>query len=124
MDKKEEIELNFHECLSEHGEVMIASAPDDLEGLLIDVFRDQYVPDDSDDLVSTGLQQVHIGGTPESLYDLGRFLIAISKTELPRDFLVHYDRVKGRNGQDAVHLVVHQKIDKDFDQTVSIGELE
>ena len=42
MNIKQEVELIFHECLTEHGEVEIASAPDDLEGLIVDVFDDQH----------------------------------------------------------------------------------
>ena len=65
---------------------------------------------------------MHIGGTPEALYELGRYLIAVSKTNLPRDLVVHYEPIKGRDSKDEVHLIIHQKIEDDFQPITRMGD--
>ena len=121
MNKKYNIDLKFHECFTEDGEVTLASAPEELDGLVVEVFDDQYIPDYSEEPVSTGLKQVHIGGTPKALSDLGRFLIAISKTNLPRDFVTHYEPIKGQNNNDSIHLVFHQNLDANLEPSTRVG---
>lgn len=117
-----QIELEFVECFSEFGEVSLAAAPENIDGLTVDVFEDEFIPDGSSVPVSTGLKQVHIAGSPESLLALGKFLIAISQTSPPRDFVTHIEPVRGALGNNTVHLVVHHAAVSGFERTIRIGD--
>ena len=130
MEKK--IHLKFVSCTTENGKVQLSREPEDIDDLRIDVFEDKYVPvnqdapDDSNEPIefkSTGLKQVHLSGTPSALADLGKFLIGISETTPPEDFLSHLEPIKGRNGENSVHLVVHHIFREDMEPTIRIGDL-
>ena len=116
-----QVKLEFVDCITEFGEVSLAAAPDNIDGLIVDVFEDEFISDGSSKSEYTGLKQVHIAGTPDALMALGAFLIAISKTTPPRDFITHLEPIKGSKGVAATHLVIHHSAVDGFDRTIRIG---
>lgn len=123
MSKTVTVELEFHDCMTEHGDVSLASAPDDLSGLRIGVFPDEWLLEDGDDFKPTGRHQIQLSGTPQSLANLGRYLIAISEqNDLPRDFVTHFDPIPGGANANDVHLIVHQKYTENPQVLQRIGD--
>jgi len=116
---KIQLELDYHECQTELGDIEIPTAPEDLSGLLIKVFPDEVIRDDSDELQSTGNTQVHIGGSKDALYELGKYLISAAQINTPRDFYTHYEppEVGG-----SIHLVLHQAGHTEFEKTIRVGD--
>lgn len=119
-----EIDIEYSECHTEYGLVRLACPADDLSGLRIAVFPDEYLPDGCTDFESTGRHQVHISGTPKALQELGRFLVAISElAPLPREFVTHIDPISGGANERATHLIVHQNFTDCPKQIRRVGEL-
>jgi len=118
--KRKSVELRYYNCHTEMGEVPLPDRPANLSGLRIDVFPDEFLPEGAKRPVRTTQRQVHISGTPHALRELGTYLIAIAENKVPRDFLEHFDNIKGANDRAAVHLVVHHAYRRDMGPTTKI----
>jgi hypothetical protein len=123
VQKEKSITLSYYPLERPSGEVFLAERPEEeiLEGLRIAVFEDKWVPDDKEDPEPTGLKQVHLMGTPEALQEFGRYLIAISESELPEDEIDHFEPIKGAKNDNEVHLIVHHKHRDEFGETIRIS---
>lgn len=143
-DKRKEISLSYFRCIYNNGswyqpdvvreldvggggeEVLIADSPAEeaLRKLRIAIYEDKWIPDDGVDPEPTGLQQVHLMGDSRALNALGRYLIAISESNLPEDRIDHFEPVKGAKHQEQVHLVVHHKFREDLNETIRVGSVQ
>lgn len=123
MQTEKRITLDYNECLTEHGEIMLASPPESIDGLRVAIFSDIALQ--NGELVPTknSLLQVQLSGTPDSLRDFGRFLIAISELPvLPRNFVSHLCPIPGGMNASDVHLIVHQQFAENPAPLVQIGD--
>jgi hypothetical protein len=141
MKKTTQIELSFYpmircghnlyapslakESAIDGDEVLFAEPPSNeaMDGLRIAVFDDKWIPDNKEIAEPTGLQQVHIMGTPEAFRAFGTYLIAISEENSSEDRVDHIEPVKGAGNKNQVHLVVHSKFRAQFGETIRSGSL-
>lgn len=138
-EKRKEIPLSYYRRTYDNGswyqsdaaeelgvegkDVLIADRPTDeeLHGLRIAVYEDKWIPEHANIPVPTGLHQVHLMGDSLALNALGRYLIAISESELPEDKIDHIEPIKGADHKDQVHLVVHHTFRENFRDTIRVG---
>lgn len=118
--KRKTLELSYHTCLTEMGEVLLPDRPANLSGLRIDLFQDEFVPSGASAVFRTTRRQVHVSGTSHALRELGRYLIAIAENKVPRDMTDHFEDIKGADDRPAVHLVVHHEYRRDLRPTVEV----
>jgi hypothetical protein len=118
--KRKNVELRYYNCHTEMGKVLLPERPANLSGLRIDIFPDEILPNRASSPVRGLQHQLHISGTPHALRALGTYLIAIAENKVPRDFLEHFENIRGANDRPVVHLVVHHAYRRGLGPTIEI----
>jgi hypothetical protein len=82
--------------------------PDFLKELLLWVEDEEIFNFDKNTFVKTGNQQVNLCGTKRALFELGRYLIALSKYETKNpNYHDHFDEINYPEGKSPSALIVH-----------------
>ncbi|WP_089611607.1 hypothetical protein [Dehalobacterium formicoaceticum] len=77
--------------------------------LKIDVSEDEIFDETKDDFVKNGKINISIAGTDNALYELGKFLIAISRYEtLDKEYHEHLDNIRNSNQQHVINLTIRK----------------
>lgn len=83
--------------------------PEFLGELAVWVYEQEVYSPELDDFVRNGKKSVNVGGSARALFELGRYLIALSRFDPGEDphYHDHFEDLRQLEGQEPVELTIH-----------------